>query len=99
MKERIEIFRNATDLYFVNKRGTTLQYWYQYVAVFSGSYIYFYAIEDSKSVYSALNFFKMKSRQGKAGEELGHDGFRALGRSFKNLNYEEYFLVKGCQKI
>jgi hypothetical protein len=46
MKERIEIFKNATVYYFVNKRGSTWQYWYQYVAVFSGSYIYFYAIED-----------------------------------------------------
>jgi hypothetical protein len=42
---------------------------------------------------------RAKSSNGKGGEDLGKDAFRALGRGFKNLNYEEYFLVKGCQKI
>jgi hypothetical protein len=42
----------------VKKKGNTLKYWYEYVAVFSGSYIYFYSIEDSKTIYEITNHFK-----------------------------------------
>ena len=31
---------------FVRKRGNNLHYWYDYVAIFCGSYIYFYPISD-----------------------------------------------------
>lgn len=40
--ERLHIFENARRISLVRKRGNTLHYWYDYIAVFSGSYIYFY---------------------------------------------------------
>lgn len=101
MKERIEIFKNASLVKVVNKRGSTLHYWYQYVAVFSGSYLYFYPIEDTKAVQGAVSFFKMRARRqsDSAGVGGGMAASRPLGRGFNSLNYDEYFLVKGCRKI
>lgn len=50
--ERKHIFKNATKVELVRKKGTTLRYWYDCVAVLSGSYIYFYPPDK----YYAIKF-------------------------------------------
>ena len=54
MKERLKIFKNASLMGIVKKKGNTLKYWYDYVAVLSNSYIYFYPIEDLEAITEAL---------------------------------------------
>lgn len=68
----------------VKKKGNNLTIFYDYVVVFSGSYLYFYNSEDSK-IIGALNGIK----NGKSIESFDLNG----------VQYEEYFLVKGCYKI
>ena len=48
--ERKHIFKNAKKIDIIKKKGDTLKYWYNYIAVFSGSYIYFYPVEFYDSV-------------------------------------------------
>ena len=57
MKERLKIFKNASMMGIVKKKGNTLKYWYNYVAVLSNSYIYFYPIEDLEAINEALDYF------------------------------------------
>ena len=45
-KENKDIIKEAQLIIPVKKKGSTFQYWYQYVAVLSGSYIYFYPYKD-----------------------------------------------------
>jgi hypothetical protein len=47
--ENQHILKHATKVCFVKKKGTTLRFWYEYIAVFSGSQIYFYS-KDKKMV-------------------------------------------------
>ena len=57
MKERLKIFKNASLIGLVKKKGNTLKYWYNYVAVLSNSYIYFYPIEDKEVINEAMIYF------------------------------------------
>jgi hypothetical protein len=41
----------------------------------------------------------MRTRRPSEGASVGRVGSRQLGRGFNSLNYDEYFLVKGCRKI
>ena len=59
--ERQHIFENAMKMDFVRKRGNNLHYWYDYVAVASGSYIYFYPISN-KMVEVVKNKTKEKGQ-------------------------------------
>ena len=43
--ERKHIFKNAAKIELVKKKGNTLRFWHDYVAVLSGSYIYFYSAD------------------------------------------------------
>ena len=43
--ERKHILKHATKVELVRKKGSTLRYWYDCVAVLSGSYVYFYPPE------------------------------------------------------
>ena len=133
MKERLKIFKNASLIGLVKKKGNTLKYWYNHVAVLSNSYIYFYPIEDKDVINEAMIYFnngalnfkrtdkqissldldqkdergeKIKiafsSRRRSQGVEPASERRRStklLGNKFTKLNYEEYYLVKGCQKI
>ena len=45
-KENKDIIKEAQLIIPVKKKGSKFQYWYQYVAVLSGSYIYFYPYKD-----------------------------------------------------
>ena len=42
VNEKNEVIRMATNIAMVRKQGKTIKYWYQYFAVLSGGYIYFY---------------------------------------------------------
>ena len=121
--ERKHIFKNARKLALVRKKGQTLKYWYDYVAVFSGSYIYFYPVSDQALIFQILRYYKKtdilgedetdspKPRaQGVIGNlvsQIGRWGGKAPEkkqpklklRDFKNLNYEEFFLLKGCNRV
>ena len=66
------------------KKGNNLTIFYDYVVVFSGSYLYFYNQEDFK-VIRAINGII----NGKNIESFDLNG----------VKYEEQFLVKGCYKI
>lgn len=54
--ERRHIFVNATKIEPVRKKGTTLRYWYDYVAVLSGSYIYFYPSDKFEAIQEITGF-------------------------------------------
>jgi len=68
--ERENIFLNAQQYCIVKKKGNTLKFWYEYVAVFSGSYIYFYPIEYYEAIKVVFKFFK-KDQEG--GGQKGED--------------------------
>jgi hypothetical protein len=57
--ERKYIFQNIKKVALVKKKGNTLKYWYDYIAVFSGSYIYFYPAQDYNLIE---NIIKMVSK-------------------------------------
>ena len=42
----------------VKKKGNTLKYWYKYVAVLSGSYIYFYNYDDDQIIEEVVAYFQ-----------------------------------------
>jgi hypothetical protein len=42
----------------VKKKGNTLKYWYKYVAVLSGSYIYFYNYDDFQIIEEVVAYFQ-----------------------------------------
>ena len=42
----------------VKKKGNTLKYWYKYVAVLSGSYIYFYNYDDYQIIEEVVAYFQ-----------------------------------------
>jgi len=67
MKERLKIFKNASLMGIVKKKGNTLKYWYNYVALLSNSYIYFYPIEDLEVIQEALEFFNKGALNSKRG--------------------------------
>ena len=51
----------------VRKRGTTVKYWHDYIAVFSGSYIYFYPSDDKELIQElSLHFNVANSNSSKA---------------------------------
>ena len=78
--ERRHIFDNARRISLVRKRGNTLHYWYDYIAVFSGSYIYFYPPNSQQLLDLAT----------KQREKINY---------LENIDYEEYFLLKGCNRV
>ena len=51
------IFEDAVLTEGVKKKGNTLRHWFPYIAVFSGSYIYFYGVEHADLVSDAMNYF------------------------------------------
>ena len=55
--ERQHIFKNATKINVVRKKGDTLKYWYNYVAVFSGSKIYFYPLREYQNIKEIYRYF------------------------------------------
>lgn len=94
---------------FVRKKGSTLKYWYDYVAVFSGSYIYFYPASDSAIIQSILRFYEQNDTlimkepkfggRGRANTLTAKDASAQPGQKhLLDLDYEEYFLVKGCNQ-
>lgn len=114
MLERQNIFKNATMVDIVKKKGNTLKYWYKYVAVLSGSYIYFYNFEDYQIIAEVVAYFQqafqadepMKTEEEdsvslseESERQARRPSARFLHKQFNTLNYEEYFLIKGCQNI
>ena len=61
MAERLHIFQKASMIAEVRKRGTTVKYWHDYIAVFSGSYIYFYPAEDAKLIQDLSLHFNVEN--------------------------------------
>ena len=108
MKERLKIFKNAALVAIVKKKGNTpLKYWHNYVAILSNSYIYFYPVKESDLINEAMLYFhkdwgsnadqNLKSPLEEKGAENKKRRFtKVLSNRFNTLNYEEYFLVKGC---
>ena len=45
----------------MRKKGNTLKYWYDYVAVFSGSNIYFYPVEHSDLIQEVSKYYKKQA--------------------------------------
>jgi hypothetical protein len=114
MLERQNIFKNATMVDIVKKKGNTLKYWYKYVAILSGSYIYFYNFEDYQIIAEVVAYFQQASQADEPIKTEEEDSVslseesekrtrrpptRFLHKQFNTLNYEEYFLIKGCQNI
>ena len=69
--ERKYIFQNVRKIDFVRKKGSTLKYWYDYVAVFSGSYIYFYPASDSGMIQNILRSYEQNDTLIKGGPKFG----------------------------
>mmetsp|Transcript_21720 Transcript_21720/g.33478 ORF Transcript_21720/g.33478 Transcript_21720/m.33478 type:complete len:93 (+) Transcript_21720:2711-2989(+) len=49
--ERRHIFKNAKRISVVRKKGHYLRYWYDQIAVLSGSFIYFYPVSSSNLIF------------------------------------------------
>jgi hypothetical protein len=64
--ERQNIFKNATMVDIVKKKGNTLKYWYKYVAVLSGSYIYFYNYEDYQIIREVFAYSQQSQNRKEA---------------------------------
>jgi hypothetical protein len=96
--ERKNIFQNASRIDFVRKKGNTLKYWYEYIAVFSGSYIYFYPADQLKTIEKISKYYKktlmIAPEDSSKVEE--HTKMNKKEKAFKNIIYEGSFLVKGC---
>lgn len=57
--ERKHIFQEATKFEIVRKKGNTIRFWYEYIAVFSGSYIYFYPRDDHAVIEEIIEFYHL----------------------------------------
>ena len=55
VNEKNQVVKMATKIGLVRKKGTTIKYWYQFFAVLSGGYIYFY--EKQQDVYPSDYFY------------------------------------------
>ena len=111
MKEKIRILRNAQVVYRVKKKGGALSYWDSFVAVLSGSYIYFYSPDDAELLKDAITFLQQPENDeseslSQSDEDLNFRKEFSLSKDavgklplVRNLDYLEYFLVKGCTKI
>lgn len=59
--ERKHIFQEATRYEMVRKKGNTIRWWYDYIAVFSGSYIYFFPWEDRAVIEEIMEFYRLEA--------------------------------------
>ena len=76
--ERKHIFQEATRFEIVRKKGNTIRFWYEYIAVFSGSYIYFYPRDDHAVIEEIMDFYHLQpDSQPKTMTSLGD---RSLGQ-------------------
>ena len=87
----------------VHKQGEAAQPWQKYVAVLSGTYIYFYSIEDMSLIEEVVLFFKGQTSN-LVGSKSGDDATlksikKKVPKHFNQLHYEQYFLIKGCDNI
>jgi len=55
--ERRAIFSEAVLAEGVKKKGNTIRHWFTYVAVFSGSYVYFFDVEQAALIDEAMQYF------------------------------------------
>ena len=69
----------------MKKKGRTFQYWYEQIAVFSGEYIYFYAMENANLLTKAKT--KLDDQKSLSVEEEN---------DLNQLEYVDYFFIKGC---
>lgn len=101
--------QHAAKIELVRKKGSTLGHWYGCVAVFSGSYIYFYPAEKFlviQEVAAALQREKSAPVEEAGGSSVaarGQDQTALEGsrlaefqQKFAALDYAESFIVKGC---
>jgi hypothetical protein len=86
----------------VKKKGSAIKYWYKYLAVFSGSYIYFFNVDDATAIQEIVEHLQ-KGDESFATTELKSTPSKAMNkqmqRQFSTLEYEEYFLIKGCSQV
>ena len=92
VSEQRHIFRNIKSMTMCRKRANHLKVWYRYIAIVSGSYLYFYPInKKTLKLYEKLN---VMSASAEGRQMINVDDHEAL--DLQGVCYEEYFLLKGC---
>ena len=84
------------------------------MAVISGSYIYFFNVEHKDQVKNIMKFIQkqnLKKKWQKKAQTFDDHQFiqkkkfqdllryRSIYNALRDLDYQEYFLLKGCSKI
>jgi len=61
VQERYRLFENAKSLDMIKMKSSTNLIWKPYLAVISGSYIYFFKIEDKDNVRNIMKFIQKQN--------------------------------------
>lgn len=61
VQERYRLFENAKSLDMIKMKSSTNLIWKPYLAVISGSYIYFFKIEDKDKVRNIMKFIQKQN--------------------------------------
>lgn len=113
VQERFRLFENAKSLDMVKMKNNMNLMWKPYLAVISGSYIYFFNVEHKDQVKNIMKFIQkqnLKKKWQKKAQTFDDHQFlqkkkfqdllryRSIYNALKDVDYQEYFLLKGCSK-